>query len=106
FAARPVASLVAGRPRLRQRGDHARGGGAGASVSLEAAADRQRQAHDREARLDARTNGAGAAIRRTILPVAGSRRGCLRSFTTGGTSSSGSPIPASIARRSPAVPCS
>src|SRR5208283_4812073 len=54
FAARPVASLVAGRPRLRQRGDHARGGGAGASVSLEAAADRQRQAHDREARLVAR----------------------------------------------------
>src|SRR5208337_2055039 len=40
--------------RLRQRGDHARGGGAGASVSLEAAADRQRQAHDREARLVAR----------------------------------------------------
>ena len=53
-AARPVACAVAGRPRLRQRGDHARGGGAGASVSLEAAADRQRQAHDREARLDAR----------------------------------------------------
>jgi hypothetical protein len=49
FAARPVAGAVAGRSRLRQRGDHARGGGAGASVSLEAAADRQRQAHDREA---------------------------------------------------------
>ncbi len=54
FAARPVAGFVAGRPGLRQRGDHARGGGAGASVSLETAADRQRQAHDREARLGAR----------------------------------------------------
>ena len=53
-AARPVAGAVAGRSRLRQRGDHARGGGAGASVSLQAAADRQRQAHDREARLIAR----------------------------------------------------
>src|SRR5271157_1296695 len=49
-----MARAFAGRSRLRQRGDHARGGGAGASVSLEAAADRQRQAHDREARLDAR----------------------------------------------------
>ncbi len=49
---------------------------------------------------------AGAATRRAILPVAGSRPGCLRSFTTGGTSSSGSPIPASIARRSPAARCS
>src|SRR5208337_1581071 len=34
-----------------------------------------------------RTNGAGAAIQRTISPVAGSPPACLRCFTTGGTSS-------------------
>ena len=48
-------ALLRGDPRLRQRGDHARGLRRGSfPVSLEAAADRQRQAHDREARLDAR----------------------------------------------------
>ena len=38
--------------------------------------------------------------------VAGSRPGCSRCFTTGGTSSSVSPIPASTARRSETARCS
>ena len=46
--------LCSGRPGLRHRGDHAGGGGAGATVSLQTAADRERQADDREARLGAR----------------------------------------------------
>ena len=49
-AARPVAGLVARRLRFRQRGDHARGRGARTCLLVQAAPDRQRQAHDREAR--------------------------------------------------------
>src|SRR5208283_2256117 len=53
-AARPLANLVAWRLRFRQRGDHARGRGARTCLPIQAAPDRQRQTHDREARLRAR----------------------------------------------------
>src|SRR5271167_4082559 len=53
-AARPLADLVAWRLRFRQRGDHARGRGARTCLPVQAAPDRQRQTHDREARLRAR----------------------------------------------------
>ena len=53
-AARPLANLVAWRLRFRQRGDHAQGRGARTCLPIQAAPDRQRQTHDREARLRAR----------------------------------------------------
>ena len=48
-AARPVAGAAARRRRFRQRRRHARGGGAETSLSLQAAPDPERPAHDREA---------------------------------------------------------
>src|SRR5208282_4842730 len=67
-AARPLANLVAWRLRFRQRGDHARGRGARTCLPVQAAPDRQRQTHDREAR-----RGAGMGVRRPRLRGEGER---------------------------------
>ena len=53
-------------------------------------------------RRDEDPMGLGAASRRTTWRVAGSRPGCSRCFTIGGTSLSASPTLISTARRSPA----
>ena len=61
IAARFVAGVVARRRRLRQRADHARGGTTRRGLSVQAAADRQCQTHDRAAvdakRVDQRRPG-------------------------------------------------